>query len=327
METILSYLDNMFSHMPKTPEVLRAKKELGAMMEDKYNQLVSEGKKENEAVGIVISEFGNLEEVAESLGLKSQTEEGMETKSETCVKTVNMEEAEAYLETSKNTIKWIALGVALCICSPTMLFFWGGLESKVSDTAIVCFGLIPLFIMVGIAVALFIYNGTKMERFEYLEKEPIWIDSALEKKLRQMEIEENPAATVKLIVGIMLCIFSVIPLLILGSITNSDFMGSIAMIFLLFCVAVGVFFIIVGTNRRECIKKLLQEGDYTKKNKKAGKLIDVVAGIYWTVMVAVYLGWSFYTMQWGITWIIWPVAGVLFGAIAVICKAVSQSAE
>lgn len=327
METILSYLDNMFSHMPKTEEVMRAKKELGAMMEDKYSELISEGKKENEAVGIVISEFGNLEELAEELGLKSQTAEGIEMKSETRVKTVSREEAEAYLDTSNKTIKWIALGVALCICCPTPLLFWGSLEYKVSDTVIACFGLIPLFIMIAIAVALFIYNGTKMEQFEYLKKESIWIDSVLEKNLREMETGEKQTATVKLIIGVMICILSVIPLLVLGSMSDSDFINGMSVIFLLLCVAVGVFIIIVGTNRKECIQVLLQEGDYTKKNKKTGKLIEVVAGIYWTVTVAIYLGWSFSTMQWGMTWIVWPVAGVLFGAIAVICKAVSQPVE
>ena len=37
------------------------------MMEDKYNELIAEGKMDNEATGIVISEFGNLEELAEEL--------------------------------------------------------------------------------------------------------------------------------------------------------------------------------------------------------------------------------------------------------------------
>ncbi|MFQ7714954.1 MAG: permease prefix domain 1-containing protein [Agathobacter rectalis] len=41
------------------------------MMEDKYNELISEGKSDNEAIGIVISEFGNLDELADSLGIKS----------------------------------------------------------------------------------------------------------------------------------------------------------------------------------------------------------------------------------------------------------------
>ena len=72
METIKSYLETMFANMPDTPEVIRAKSELCGMMEDKYNELISEGKSENEAVGTVISEFGNLDELSETLGLNRQ---------------------------------------------------------------------------------------------------------------------------------------------------------------------------------------------------------------------------------------------------------------
>ena len=50
METIKSYLETMFANMPDTPEVIRAKSELFGMMEDKYNELISEGKSENKAV-------------------------------------------------------------------------------------------------------------------------------------------------------------------------------------------------------------------------------------------------------------------------------------
>ena len=71
METIKNYLENMFSHLPNTPEVQKAKYELYQMMEDKYNELISEGKSDNEAIGIVISEFGNLDELADSLGIKN----------------------------------------------------------------------------------------------------------------------------------------------------------------------------------------------------------------------------------------------------------------
>ena len=70
METIKNYLENMFSHLPNTPEVQKAKYELYQMMEDKYNELIPEGKSDNEAIGIVISEFGNLDELADSLGIK-----------------------------------------------------------------------------------------------------------------------------------------------------------------------------------------------------------------------------------------------------------------
>ena len=69
METIRNYLENMFLNLPNTPEVYKAKNELWQMMEDKYTELKAEGKSENEAVGIVISEFGNLDELAADLVL------------------------------------------------------------------------------------------------------------------------------------------------------------------------------------------------------------------------------------------------------------------
>ena len=56
MDTIKSYLETMFANLPATAEVLKAKDELWGMMEDKYNELISEGKSENEAVGTVISQ-------------------------------------------------------------------------------------------------------------------------------------------------------------------------------------------------------------------------------------------------------------------------------
>ena len=63
-------------------------------------------------------------------------------------------------------------------------------------------------------------------------------------------------------------------------------------------------------------EKLLQEGDYTRAKKRRQPLQDIVGTIYWLAVTAAYLGWSFYTFQWHRTWIIWPVAGVLYALIA-----------
>lgn len=96
MNTIRNYLDNMFLGLPDTEDVRRAKKELLAMMEDKYNELKNNGKTENEAIGIVISEFGNLDELADALGIR----QAFDNKSD--INFVTYEEAEKYLEDSKN---------------------------------------------------------------------------------------------------------------------------------------------------------------------------------------------------------------------------------
>ena len=69
--------------------------------------------------------------------------------------------------------------------------------------------------------------------------------------------------------------------------------------------------------------KLLEEGDYTRLSKKSGKF----DGIYWAVALAVYLGWSFVTNRWDMTWIVWPIAGVLFVAYHEIAKAIVRAAH
>ena len=83
METIKNYLETMFSTLPNTYEVQKAKKELAQMMEDKYTELINDGKTDNEAVGIVISEFGNLDELAEDLGIKVEQRQIAEEELET----------------------------------------------------------------------------------------------------------------------------------------------------------------------------------------------------------------------------------------------------
>ena len=75
MNTLKSYLESMFAKMPNTPEMRRAKDELWQMMEDKYNELLDEGKNENEAVGTVISEFGNLEELSKENAVEIKQED------------------------------------------------------------------------------------------------------------------------------------------------------------------------------------------------------------------------------------------------------------
>ena len=74
METIKNYLDALFLKLPDTYEVRNAKKDLLALSEDKYEQLMNEGMAEHEAVGRVISDFGSLDEIATDLGLEKMAD-------------------------------------------------------------------------------------------------------------------------------------------------------------------------------------------------------------------------------------------------------------
>ena len=113
MNAIRNYLDNMFRNLPNTEAVRRAKSELLQMMEDKYEELIAEGKTENEAVGIVISEFGNLDELADSLGIsEAVTENPVEDKP-----MLSMDRVKEYLSMNNTRAILTPLGIALCILS------------------------------------------------------------------------------------------------------------------------------------------------------------------------------------------------------------------
>ena len=52
-----------------------------------------------------------------------------------------------------------------------------------------------------------------------------------------------------------------------------------------------------------------------RKKKQEEKNTEVFATIYWMLITAGYLAWSFITMKWEITWIIWPIAAIIHSLI------------
>lgn len=157
MNIIKTYIDNMFASLPNTKEVNKMKQDLLLNMEEKYRELKASGKTENEAIGIVISEFGNIEELAEGLGVNISPAEISENN-------VSMDVAKEYLETTKKMSPFISVGVFLCILSPILLILLmpeGDWTLENSFNTII--GFVALFVLVAIAVGLFINAGVKLK--------------------------------------------------------------------------------------------------------------------------------------------------------------------
>lgn len=83
---------------------------------------------------------------------------------------------------------------------------------------------------------------------------------------------------------------------------------------------VGVMFFIITGVRWASMQKLLKEGEFTAQEKKKSKIKEGVETIYWLIALVIYLGWSFTTNNWQTSWIIWPIAGVLFAGVISICN-------
>ena len=244
------------------------------------------------------------------------------------VRSVSMEEANAFLEHNEKAATTVSTGVMLCILSPVMLMILGGLSDagkvSASEEAMGITGVIIILIMVAVAVALFIMTGMRGKPYEYLENVNIDTEYGVSGMVKERRAAYAATHSRLVVIGVMFCVVAAIPLLALmaaGYTNNTDLLPAVGVAVLLIMVAAGVKMIVLTCIRQGGYDKLLEEGDYTRLGKKAGRY----DGIYWAVVVAVYLGWSFLTMRWELTWIVWPVAGVLYAAFHEIMKAVFRS--
>ncbi|MDR3728479.1 MAG: helix-turn-helix transcriptional regulator [Oscillospiraceae bacterium] len=233
------------------------------------------------------------------------------------VRTIPLEEANRYLSTVQQTSGRIANGVSLCILSPApLILLTAAAEQKalpLSASLAASVGICALLILVAAAVALFVSNGLRLSRYEYLEKEPITTEYGVAGIVESRQREYEPVHKKMLVLGITLCIVSVLPLLAVAT-TGDEFLVCAATACIFPLVAVGVNLIVRTASVWGSYQKLLEAGDFTREKKAENKRDEPFVVFYWCLVLAVYLGLSFVTRRWDSTWIIWPVMAVLFGA-------------
>ncbi len=93
----------------------------------------------------------------------------------------------------------------------------------------------------------------------------------------------------------------------------------VVILLVLSAIATGmIVYTHMSTPREYAEYNTLETQDEDLYRSPAGKKLRGYLSIYWTVVTALYLLVSFLTFRWHITWIIWPVAGVLSGIIKTI---------
>ena len=311
METIKNYLDAMFATLPNSEAVLKAKSELLEMMEDKYNELISEGNTENAAVGTVIAEFGNLDELAEDLGIKSEMDSDT-AKEMADRRLITMDEAKEYIQAEKKSGAYIAIGVFLCIACVVGPIFSDVLS--VNDGI----GVVVMFSMIAAAVGLFIYNGTSFTKWKFVKNTPCRIDVQTANYLVEEKSKCEKAYAICMAIGVILCSFCWLPAAVLDSmsyISTDDLAGALLFIIL----ALGVALIIKANSMNKSYETLL---NLNNKDCVSGNFdrhetvwicdqVKLVMELFWPAVTSIYLIWSFLTFKFWATWVVWPIAALI----------------
>lgn len=236
---------------------------------------------------------------------------------------VSKAEAEEYLSAVHATYKKTALGVLLCILSPVVMFVLLGVsmltDGALPETVAVLVGLCVLLCIVAVAVGIFVWSGLKTAPYEYLDKTAFALEECAKPFVKEHQTAMRPSYLRGNIVGVCLCVLSPIALLIAAISTEfgvNEGYVLFALALLLAIVSVAAYLFVVVGVPTSATQRLLKEGEFG--GAKSWK--DVISSVYWLLVVGAYLLWSFTTSAWAISWIVWPLAGVLYAVIEKACK-------
>ena len=268
-------------------------------------------------------------ETIEQPGARVQADDAaVQTETQTEVlRRVSMEEAAHYLELRLAAAPKMAIATFLCVISPICLILLAGLSEVprfgISENMAAGIGLCVLFLLVAGAAPTFISCASKAKEFEFLETEPFETAYGVVGMVKARKEAFKDRYTQLNIIGTVLCILAVVPLFIAICFSCSDLTYITAVCLLLFLVALGCLAFVYGGTYQNAMEKLLEEGDYTRKNKKAAGTISKISTIYWLCVTAIFLLYTFGPMGNGqpqYSWFIWAIAGVLYGAVIAAVK-------
>ncbi len=242
-----------------------------------------------------------------------------ETFSEESIRVIPVEEAQNFMKEMKAFGGKIATGVMICILGViSVILLVGAADVKLiqlSEDVAGGIGTAILLLLVAAAVAIFIMSGIRMQKYEYMKKGNFKLGYGVEDLVKDKKRANEGSFTASIVVGVMLCIVSVIPLVLAG-VSKADNVVYIEFVSLMLLVlGIAVYLFIYAGMVRDSFDQLLGEGEYSPKERERAEKDEKIGGIYWPIIVAIYLGWSFLTNAWYISWVIWPVAALLFAAI------------
>lgn len=251
---------------------------------------------------------------------------------DTPLRRVSLTQASAYLALRKAAAPKIAIATALCITSPVTLILLAGMSEvqrfHISENAAAGIGLCVLLGLVALAVSIFLRTSAEAKEYRFLEEEPFETEYGVEGMVRQRQREYKDTHTRLVTVGVVLCVLAAVPLFAAMCINGSDLLYIAAVCALLVLVAIGCLALVTAGVYQGAMEQLLEEGDYTRPQKKHHKLMGTVTMIYWLTATAVFLLYTYGPHGNGqprYSWIIWAVAGVLYAAVMGIVRIISRS--
>ena len=244
---------------------------------------------------------------------------------------VTMEQAADYLSLRRAAAPKLAAATLLCVLSPVALLLLAALSDRpgaaLSENAAAGIGLCVLLVLVAAAGAVFITCAAQVKAYAFLESEPFETAYGVTGMVRERRAAAAPEHTRGKVAGTVLCILSAVPLFIAVCLDGSDLLYVGAVCLLLVLAGVGSALFVYGGVYQAAMDRLLEEGDYVRPRKRQNGVVGAISSIYWLTVTAAYLLWTFgpwWDAQPQDTWILWAVAGLLYGAVMALVRGIRK---
>lgn len=215
--------------------------------------------------------------------------------------------------------KWMAAGVGLILFGlSAMLFLTGiGMDEELSTAVFFCFLIV--------AVLIFIVMGMQNNQFckKHPQIEDFYTEEDKEHAYRKFTVRIAVSVGI-ILIGILLVMVLDAKSGIAGQVLQDAAMeermeGLIYGAFMLM-IAPAVSLLVYGglQKTKYDIAEYNKEMNPSPEKKKRDLLVSKICGCIMLVATIVFLGWSFSSNAWQITWIVYAAAGILCGIVKIV---------
>ena len=363
MDTIDSFLDAMFAPYPASTRLADAKAELRAMMEDAYADALASGMTHNEAVGRVITDFGNLQEIAPVLGIAddltaakgaSQPEAapawaGTDGAGTPRRPRVTLPEAQELAEARRRGAAGLGLSVAILVSTGIPIFALQGLSEvglvPFNDDTATFLALGVDLVLAALGVIILLSRSRLFANVKHLVNLEFTTDPIVTAWAARLRLEHEDRRMRRLAIAVGLWICAALPPALVralppigigmavpagadnGTLNGGD-LSELALALSVVLVALGLWIFLPANWAVQTQQTLIREGrqeyDYDEEDYR-DPVIGIVASVYWPCVVVAYFVWGAVFDQWDKSWVLFPVSGLLFGVFAAVRKAIRRA--
>lgn len=179
-------------------------------------------------------------------------------------------------------------------------------------------GIAAVLVMV-VAGLLLMVRDLRLKEYEDIDEGEFVLGPQVRSFAEQLVRDRRRTVGIASATAILLWILCALPVVLVSLLSESDSFAPLFGVSLTLVMVAAGLAIKTGAGWSDTATgKLLQEPDEDRDDPEHSDslVIRAIAAVYWPVMAAIYLAWSFLTGDWEISWVIWPVAGVLYAGLS-----------